>query len=63
MAAGVRSHRAIVALGGFAWQVALRLAGASGTIAAEIGHGVVTELGAGAATGLLPPEPAEYVHR
>lgn len=39
--------RAIVALGGFAWQVALRLAGASGTPKPRFGHGVVTELGAG----------------
>lgn len=39
--------RAIVALGGFAWQVALRLAGASGTPKPRFSHGVVTELGAG----------------
>lgn len=32
---------------GSAWQVALRLAGASGTPKPRFGHGVVTELGAG----------------
>jgi uracil-DNA glycosylase len=44
----VRDHvRAIVALGGFAWQVALRLPGASGTPKPRFGHGVVAELGSG----------------
>ncbi|CKM17351.1 uracil-DNA glycosylase%2C family 4 [Mycobacterium tuberculosis] len=47
MAAGVRSHPCDRRLGGFAWQVALRLAGASGTPKPRFGHGVVTELGAG----------------
>lgn len=44
----VRDHvRAIVALGGFAWQVALRLPGASGTRKPRFGHGVVAELTSG----------------
>ena len=44
----VRDHvRAIVALGGFAWQVALRLPGASGTRKLRFGHGVVAELTSG----------------
>ena len=44
----VRDHvRAIVALGGFAWQVALRLPGASGARKPRFGHGVVAELTSG----------------
>jgi uracil-DNA glycosylase family 4 len=44
----VRDHvRAIVALGGFAWQVAQRLPGASGTRKPRFGHGVVAELTSG----------------
>ena len=44
----VRDHvRAIVALGGFAWQVALRLPGASGIRKPRFGHGVVAELTSG----------------
>jgi uracil-DNA glycosylase family 4 len=39
--------RAIVALGGFAWQVALRMTGASGTPKPRFGHGVIAELAAG----------------
>ncbi|WP_207569148.1 uracil-DNA glycosylase [Mycobacterium decipiens] len=39
--------RVIVALGGFAWRVALRLPAASGTLRPRFGHGVVAELGAG----------------
>jgi len=39
--------RVIVALGGFAWQVALRLPGASATRRPKFGHGVVAELGSG----------------
>ena len=39
--------RVIVALGGFAWQLALRLPGASGAPKPRFGHGVVAELGAG----------------
>jgi uracil-DNA glycosylase family 4 len=37
----------IVALGGFAWQVALRLPGASGVRKPRFGHGVVAELPSG----------------
>jgi uracil-DNA glycosylase family 4 len=36
--------RAIVALGGFAWQIALRLPGASATRKPRFGHGAVAEL-------------------
>jgi uracil-DNA glycosylase family 4 len=36
--------RAIVALGGFAWQIALRLPGASGTRKPRFGHGAIAEL-------------------
>ena len=47
----VRDHvRAIVALGGFAWQVALRLpglAGPAGIRKPRFGHGVVAELASG----------------
>jgi uracil-DNA glycosylase len=44
----VREHvRAIVALGGFAWQVALRLPGLSGIRKPRFGHGVVAELPSG----------------
>ncbi len=39
--------RAIVALGGFAWQIALRLPGASGMRKPRFGHGVVAELESG----------------
>ena len=39
--------RAIVALGGFAWQVALRLPAASGVPKPRFGHGVIAELGSG----------------
>jgi uracil-DNA glycosylase family 4 len=39
--------RAIVALGGFAWQVALRMTGASATPKPRFGHGVVAELPSG----------------
>jgi uracil-DNA glycosylase family 4 len=39
--------RVIVALGGFAWQVALRLTGASGTPKPRFGHGAVAELPSG----------------
>jgi uracil-DNA glycosylase family 4 len=39
--------RAIVALGGFAWQIALRLPAASGAPKRRFGHGVVAELGSG----------------
>lgn len=39
--------RVIVALGGFAWQVALRLPAASGMPKPRFGHGVVAELGSG----------------
>jgi uracil-DNA glycosylase len=39
--------RAIVALGGFGWQIALRLPGVSGVRKPRFGHGVVAELGSG----------------
>jgi uracil-DNA glycosylase len=39
--------RAIVALGGFAWQVALKLPGLSGGLKPRFGHGAVAELGSG----------------
>lgn len=39
--------RVIVALGGFAWQVALRLSGAFAKPKPRFGHGVVAELGSG----------------
>ncbi len=39
--------RVVVALGGFAWQVALRLPVASGLPKPRFGHGVVAELGSG----------------
>lgn len=39
--------RAIVALGGFAWQIALRLPGASAGRKPKFGHGVVAELAPG----------------
>jgi uracil-DNA glycosylase family 4 len=39
--------RVIVALGGFAWQIALRLPGVSGAPKPRFGHGVVAELGSG----------------
>jgi uracil-DNA glycosylase len=39
--------RAIVALGGFAWQIALRLPGASGARKPRFGHGAVAELPSG----------------
>ena len=39
--------RAIVALGGFAWQIALRLPGVAGAPKPRFGHGVVAELGTG----------------
>ncbi|MGO8850390.1 uracil-DNA glycosylase [Mycobacterium sp.] len=39
--------RVIVALGGFAWQVALRLPAASGLPKPRFGHGAVAELGSG----------------
>jgi uracil-DNA glycosylase len=39
--------RAIVALGGFAWQIALRLPGGAGAPKPRFGHGVVAELGSG----------------
>ncbi len=55
--------RVIVALGGFAWQVALRLPGVSG----PVNHGSATALSRSchrrAFAGLLPPEPAEHVYR
>jgi uracil-DNA glycosylase len=37
----------IVALGGFAWQIALRLPGASGMRKPKFGHGAVAELPSG----------------
>jgi uracil-DNA glycosylase len=40
--------RVIVALGGFAWQIALRLPGLSGMRKPRFGHGVVAELESGA---------------
>jgi len=44
----VRDHvRVVVALGGFAWQVALRLPGVSGARKPKFGHGVVAELAPG----------------
>ncbi len=39
--------RVIVALGGFAWQIALRLPGVAGAPKPRFGHGVVAELGTG----------------
>ena len=39
--------RAIVALGGFAWQIALRLPGASGMRKPRFGHGAVAQLPSG----------------
>jgi uracil-DNA glycosylase family 4 len=39
--------RVIVALGGFAWQIALRLPGASGARKPRFGHGAVAELPSG----------------
>ena len=56
--------RVIVALGGFAWQVALRLPGLAGIAQAAVrprrrGRVAVRR----AVARLLPPEPAEYVHR
>jgi uracil-DNA glycosylase family 4 len=39
--------RVIVALGGFAWQIALRLPGPSGMPKPKFGHGAVTELSSG----------------
>jgi uracil-DNA glycosylase len=39
--------RAIVALGGFAWQIALRLPAVAGAPRPRFGHGVVAELGSG----------------
>jgi uracil-DNA glycosylase family 4 len=39
--------RVIVALGGFAWQIALRLPGVGGAPKPRFGHGVVAELGTG----------------
>jgi uracil-DNA glycosylase len=39
--------RAVVALGGFAWQIALRLPGATGQRRPRFGHGAVAELGPG----------------
>jgi uracil-DNA glycosylase len=39
--------RVIVALGGFAWQVALRLPAAAGTPKPRFGHGALAELGSG----------------
>jgi uracil-DNA glycosylase len=39
--------RAIVALGGFAWQIALRLPGVAGMPKPRFGHGAVTELPSG----------------
>ncbi|KZS85715.1 uracil-DNA glycosylase [Mycobacterium persicum] len=39
--------RAIVALGGFAWQIALRMSGALAKPKPRFGHGVVAELGSG----------------
>jgi uracil-DNA glycosylase len=39
--------RVIVALGGFAWQIALRLPAQSGAPKPRFGHGVVAELGSG----------------
>jgi uracil-DNA glycosylase len=39
--------RAIVALGGFAWQIALRLSALSGAPKPRFGHGVVAGLGSG----------------
>ncbi len=39
--------RAIVALGGFAWQIALRLPGVAGAPKPRFGHGVVADLGSG----------------
>ncbi len=39
--------RVIVALGGFAWQIALRLPGASGMRKPKFGHGAVAELPSG----------------
>lgn len=44
----VSAHvRAIVALGGFAWQIALRLPGVSRSPKPRFGHGVVAELASG----------------
>ena len=40
--------RVIVALGGFAWQIALRLPGLSGMRKPRFGHGVVAEMESGA---------------
>ncbi len=39
--------RVIVALGGFAWQIALRLPGVAAAPRPRFGHGVVAELGSG----------------
>jgi uracil-DNA glycosylase family 4 len=39
--------RAIVALGGFAWQIALRLPGVAGAPKPRFGHGIVAERGTG----------------
>jgi len=39
--------RAVVALGGFAWQIALRLPGVAGMRKPRFGHGVVAELPSG----------------
>ena len=39
--------RVVVALGGFAWQIALRLPGAAGTPTPRFGHGVVADLPSG----------------
>jgi len=47
MAAGVRPCPSCVALGGFAWQIALRLPGASGMRKPKFGHGAVAELPSG----------------
>ena len=44
----MREHvRVVVALGGFAWQVALRLPGPAGIGKPRFGHGAVAELGSG----------------
>ena len=57
----------VLCLGGFAWESALRLrASLGGTVTRpkpKFGHGVGRRRGAVAAARLLPPQPAEHVHR
>ena len=55
--------RVIVCLGGFAWDAALRRAGRRARPRPTFAHGAEADGRARHAARLLPPQPAEHVHR